>query len=62
MDNIIQLKTERLNSLLVKEMMYRTNGYETPEYITKEIKELKQYLKDIVGKGGSEIPILATNK
>jgi hypothetical protein len=69
----VELKTQKLNSLKIKEAMWITAGYECPQHIKKEIELLTNDLnnidfikesnstKDIVEKGGSEIPILTTN-
>lgn len=44
MEDAIKIKTEKLNKLLIKETLFNTNGYETPEYIKQEITQLKQQL------------------
>jgi hypothetical protein len=50
----VELKTEKLNSLKIKEAMWITAGYECPEYIKKEIELLTKDLNSIVFHKDSE--------
>jgi hypothetical protein len=47
----IELQIVRLKKLIIKEQLYLSNGYEVPEYIKKEIKQL---LNNIVIKDSVE--------
>lgn len=44
----VELKTQKLNSLKIKEAMWITAGYDCPEYIKKEIELLTNDLNSIV--------------
>jgi hypothetical protein len=50
----VELKTQKLNSLKVKEAMWITAGYECPEHIKKEIELLTKDLNSIVSNKDSE--------
>lgn len=62
MDSLTKLKTERLNKLLIKQVMYQQSGYQVPDYITNEITKLKDELKNVVEKDGDRTPTLPTNQ
>jgi hypothetical protein len=61
----VELKTQRLNKLKIKESLYTSNNYDVPQYILDEIKILTNELnsiKDIVEKVDDEASGLITNK
>lgn len=62
MDSLTKLKTERLNKLLIKQVMYQQSGYQVPDYITNEITKLKDELKNVVEKDGDRTSTLPTNQ
>lgn len=67
MEDTIEIMTNKLNTLKVKQAMWINGGYDCPEYISKEIKLLTENLnkltfnKDIVEKDAGETAGLTTN-
>ena len=67
MEDTIEIMTNKLNSLKVKQAMWINGGYDCPEYISKEIKLLTENLnrltfnKDIVEKASDKTEGLTTN-
>lgn len=47
MDKKIFYFTEKLNKLRIKEAMFKSNGYEIPDYIKKDIRLVEIALKSL---------------
>lgn len=44
-DNKIKLLTDKLNKLRIKQAMWNSGGYDTPEYILHSIKLIEEELR-----------------
>lgn len=47
MENRIYYFTHKLNKLRVKEAMFKSNGYDVPDYIKKEMRLIEIALKSL---------------
>ena len=46
-NNKIEIFTKKLNSLKVKQAMFSSSGYKTPEYLEKDIRLTELALKQL---------------